>query len=59
MLEKTWSIICDGCGSNINHWTGWTKQQVIQHEREDGTIFYKGKHFCTEQCKQKYFRNNK
>lgn len=54
MIQKTWSIICDGCKSAINHWTGFTKKRLIEVEREDGTIFWKGKHFCCNECLNRF-----
>ena len=56
MIEKTWSIICDYCNCPINYWTGLTKKRIIEVEKADGTIFWKGKHFCSQQCKSNYIK---
>ena len=54
MIEKTISIICDACKCAIDHFTGYTKKRAAEVTKQEGTIFYKGMHFCGEGCRDLY-----
>lgn len=54
--QKTWSVICDGCSCGIDHFTGFDKYSAIQSALSNGTVFFKGKHFCSQACKSIYLK---
>ena len=53
MIQKTISIICDGCGCAIDHYTGYTKAEAIATARDHKVIFKGKKHFCNKKCVEK------
>lgn len=54
MIQKTISIICDGCGCAIDHFSGYTKAEAIATAKASGVIFKGKKHFCDKRCVKKY-----
>lgn len=56
-IEKTLTMIyCDFCGTTDCFYGN--KRRVLQQAKEMGWVSYKGKHFDTKECLEKYKENN-
>ena len=53
-IEKTYSIYCDGCFSEIGWSDSTSKSVAIANAKKDGVLFRDGKHFCDEKCYEIY-----
>lgn len=56
MIQKTISIICDGCGCTIDHFPGYTKAEAIAVSKDGGAIIKGKNHFCDEICERVYIK---
>lgn len=54
MIQRTISIICDGCGCAIDHFVGFTKAEAIATAKDSVVVFKGKKHFCDKGCVKKY-----
>ncbi len=58
MIQKTISIICDGCGAGIDHYPGYTKAEAVRVFMDGRGIIKGGKHFCDNKCLKEYKKQN-
>jgi len=54
VIQKTISIICDGCGCAIDYFPGFTKAEAIATAKDKKVVFKGKKHFCDKRCEGKY-----
>lgn len=62
MITKVYEITCDYCSAAIYHGLGSRQaaiQQALNIVTKDPIVIYKGRHFCNEQCKNKWLENGK
>lgn len=57
MIEKWYEVTCDYCADAINHYIGNkpSRQEMV----DDGIIVVNNKHFCSNDCYNKYKNNSK
>ena len=53
MITKYYEMACDTCGGG-DYFNG-NREISVEHFKDMGWIFVKGKHFCSNTCKQKHF----
>jgi len=57
MITKIYQITCEkGCTAD---YIEANKDDAEQHFKDVGWIFEKGKHFCSQECRNNYFAENK
>jgi len=58
MIKKMVGIICDECGSAINYYPYYypyfTVKGALEEARKRGAIVKNGKHFCNNNCEDKF-----
>ena len=56
-MLKVLEMTCDGGLCTASHFIGCSRKEAERQAREDGWIVKNGKHFCTQQCYEKYKSN--
>jgi len=54
MIEKLIGIICDECGNAIDYYPYFTVKEALEDAKKSGVIVKNGKHFCDDNCEDKF-----